>query len=387
MCKNNEIKIESGRSMVEILGALAIIGVLSIGGIAGYSYGMDKYKANQTVNDVMLMGVDIMTQLSQNRGVPTLTEWGTKTTAGYDLEVVQNPTDATQYGIQITGVPSRICKMVGDGLKQTVVVWVGGEEQTADTKTDPCDESDKNTMEFYFAKNTGDGTCTQACTQCQVCSEGKCVNKNDGEECFNGTCQNGFCINNFREIYSFKECVSNTECYGECEYCNTEYGGCKPYFEYENVPCDNGRGICIDHGANAAACVIPETCETNADCDKFGKDYYCGLSSWGKGFRCVQMDFVPYNINGEQVMLSRKAVLDATSQPEKNISSQNACERLGMYAATIICPEDHWNYWNWTDLEEYLCQNDYIVCSSEEKQFHLPSQEETTTSQEETTTP
>ena len=29
-------KLESGRSMVEMLGVLAIIGVLSIGGIAGY---------------------------------------------------------------------------------------------------------------------------------------------------------------------------------------------------------------------------------------------------------------------------------------------------------------------------------------------------------------
>ncbi len=41
---------ESGRSMVEMLGVLAVIGVLSIGGIAGYSYGMDKYRANELTN-------------------------------------------------------------------------------------------------------------------------------------------------------------------------------------------------------------------------------------------------------------------------------------------------------------------------------------------------
>ena len=51
---------ESGRSMVEMLGVLAIIGILSIGGIVGYSYGMDKHKANQTINDIMLMGVHTM---------------------------------------------------------------------------------------------------------------------------------------------------------------------------------------------------------------------------------------------------------------------------------------------------------------------------------------
>ena len=155
-------RLESGRSMVEILGTLAIIGVLSIAGIAGYKYGMDKYRANQTINDVMLMGVDMITQLSQNRGTPTLSsDWGTKTTAGYDFTVVQNPEDKTQYGIQITGVPSSICKMVGDGLKQTVAVYVGNEDYDSDTKEDPCDESDKNTMEFYFDKNTKINTETE----------------------------------------------------------------------------------------------------------------------------------------------------------------------------------------------------------------------------------
>ena len=35
---------ESGRSMVEMLGVLAIIGVLSVGGVAGYHYAMDTLK-------------------------------------------------------------------------------------------------------------------------------------------------------------------------------------------------------------------------------------------------------------------------------------------------------------------------------------------------------
>ncbi len=39
-----------GRSMVEMLGVLAIIGVLSVGGIAGYSKAMFKQKANKTMD-------------------------------------------------------------------------------------------------------------------------------------------------------------------------------------------------------------------------------------------------------------------------------------------------------------------------------------------------
>ena len=41
-----KLKSQSGRSMVEMLGVLAIIGVLSVGGIAGYSLGMRKHRAN-----------------------------------------------------------------------------------------------------------------------------------------------------------------------------------------------------------------------------------------------------------------------------------------------------------------------------------------------------
>ena len=43
-------KSQSGRSMVEMLGVLAIIGVLSVGGIAGYSLSMRRHRANQVVD-------------------------------------------------------------------------------------------------------------------------------------------------------------------------------------------------------------------------------------------------------------------------------------------------------------------------------------------------
>lgn len=52
---------ESGRSMVEMLGVLAIIGVLSIGGIAGYVLAMRRHMANETANQVMMASVILQT--------------------------------------------------------------------------------------------------------------------------------------------------------------------------------------------------------------------------------------------------------------------------------------------------------------------------------------
>ena len=59
MIKQNQ----SGRSMVEMLGVLAIVGVLSIGGIMGYSYAIDKYRANETMNDLNIIYMSHLNEL------------------------------------------------------------------------------------------------------------------------------------------------------------------------------------------------------------------------------------------------------------------------------------------------------------------------------------
>lgn len=57
---------ESGRSMVEMLGVLAIIGVLSIGGISGYSKAMGKYRINKTLDQISMLVMNIRSMYSAN---------------------------------------------------------------------------------------------------------------------------------------------------------------------------------------------------------------------------------------------------------------------------------------------------------------------------------
>ncbi len=56
---------EYGRSMVEMLGVLAIVGVLSVGGIAGYTSAMRSYRANEIVNATSML---YMLGIAQNQG-------------------------------------------------------------------------------------------------------------------------------------------------------------------------------------------------------------------------------------------------------------------------------------------------------------------------------
>jgi Tfp pilus assembly protein PilE len=66
--KNNiksALQPQSGRSMIEMLGVLAIIGVLSVGGIAGYSKAMNKYRTNKVADNISMIVTNIRTLYAQ----------------------------------------------------------------------------------------------------------------------------------------------------------------------------------------------------------------------------------------------------------------------------------------------------------------------------------
>lgn len=71
---------ELGRSMIEMLGVLAIIGVLSVGGIAGYSKAMEKFKINKTIEQYnylifgMLDNIKDTQKITETTGLTNIAE-------------------------------------------------------------------------------------------------------------------------------------------------------------------------------------------------------------------------------------------------------------------------------------------------------------------------
>ena len=63
---------EQGRSMVEMLGVLAIIGVLSVGAIAGYSKAMMKYKLNKQAEGLTML---LANCIPLSKQLPAKNEW------------------------------------------------------------------------------------------------------------------------------------------------------------------------------------------------------------------------------------------------------------------------------------------------------------------------
>ena len=105
---------ESGRSMVEMLGVLAIIGVLSVGGIAGYTQAMKKYRANNLVD--CISKVSIAAQVAPTGATdPTSSTWCTESNYGGGTVTGAVGTGAISFSGNFTsGVCTAAQEMMGN---------------------------------------------------------------------------------------------------------------------------------------------------------------------------------------------------------------------------------------------------------------------------------
>ncbi len=85
---------DSGRSMVEMLGTLAVIGVLSITGIMGYKYAMNRYRVNQIANELNMLSNQIFLTMS----LPHTGEYELSLGGGYDEGSITTAPYAFDFG-------------------------------------------------------------------------------------------------------------------------------------------------------------------------------------------------------------------------------------------------------------------------------------------------
>ena len=167
---------ESGRSMVEMLGTLAIIGVLSVAGIAGYTYGMNWYRTNEILDGGNKRAYTVATQLSMGLQ-PNLSEFKDyNTTVG----VTFGDTDSIkqwdgEFGISISGVTKPVCenliRMIGDKTPLRALSKGDGENETELTAGNCADGENS----FYLVYNIG-GVGTIDETGTTTCDDGKSWN-------------------------------------------------------------------------------------------------------------------------------------------------------------------------------------------------------------------
>ena len=142
---------ESGRSMVEMLGVLAVMGILTIGGIAGFNYAMDKSKANDILDGVnkraialsplMLLGNDISNNALDAEFGTTIGDSGVALVA-----------DATGFDLTVNHVSKNVCdNVLNAGLKSASEIMLGNETiWNRGVKSDHTCADDNNEITFAF---------------------------------------------------------------------------------------------------------------------------------------------------------------------------------------------------------------------------------------------
>ena len=332
---------ETGRSMVEILGVLAIIGVLSIGGIYGYTFAMDKYRANDIVYEVNLRANDVWHKY-QEQPLPDPSEDGTDfdefpnmTGTGYPIYMTSHPDVA--FKTYVEGVSSRVCKNVVNMNLNGIVKGIQ-----------------------FVQVAQGEGDLVKYTGNASICGEDETDNLIvftsflDSENNEIGTGQSG------------DPCVEDMDCSSPCgnATCDTVKMTCKNSCTGTSTPyCLSGdeNGICVK-------------CIKREHCIYLGKDYTCSdLTN-----ECVK---IPQKCEEKKEFRSKNGIcisctngsnfmvgLDKFSVPELGIEDTltgleqcNACENPTRYSGKV---DEETSYCSYACTNKYSFQSVTNGCIS-----------------------
>ena len=138
---------ESGRSMVEMLGIMAIVGVISITGIYGYTKAMERHRANELLNEASKRAVLLSGQMLATGKIPeTLSD--DEDTSGHTYKIGKKGNN--QFTLGISGVKEETCEL----MKQ----MAGGAIQNITCENDTATFTFNNDLSTKSNSGSGDNT-------------------------------------------------------------------------------------------------------------------------------------------------------------------------------------------------------------------------------------
>ena len=223
--------------MVEMIGTLVIMGVLSIGGVAGYKYAIDKNTANQIMKDAHLGYISTPISSCVNDFISV--EFSP--ISGHQTDFYCDPKN--ERYIRVSGISDTVCEHLLKMQSDNEVELYAYDEYTA-----PLCDKEENDLIFAFA-DTGFpaipcmgindcppdffGICHETDKLCLKCSDGQmpntahtqCVDLQCNEET-ETLCDNG----------KVKWCCPNTEiCSQTARVCTKSDGMCSAIFNVSEI--------------------------------------------------------------------------------------------------------------------------------------------------------
>ncbi len=257
--KQTENQNQQGRSMVEMLGVLVVIGVISLGGIAGYRMAMNRYQANQIANEINLMRTDAQIKIAQGAeelmlGSPYDDEKHLNFNANYGVEVgfeeieTETPGKTEKgYSFTLSNIPAGVCQPLAtllDGMDDTVVLEINGKDY--ETVENPCSETENEVFVAFSTEDIGVSG-----------GEKKC----DSEACDGECTSDGRCV----------QCTESGK-----KHWNDEIQACAACGN--NSHCSSSKPACIE--GVCSACTEDSQCGENGHCTNSGYCLVCGTSQY-----------------------------------------------------------------------------------------------------------
>ena len=364
---------ETGRSMVEMLGVLAVVGVLSIGGVAGYRYAVDKMNANEIINELKKRAITASQQRVLGQDI-NLAEYGVgaKIKGTYTVTPTRNyDGNASQFALEVAGVPERVCDMIleSDWALPTEKVVANGS----------CVEGG-NTMTFAFNNTLGSGDAgnggnnngnegndTTSDNPTQKCGENE-------YQLPDGTCKEDTsgCGNNqfWNSSWGARDCddcpteerkwiKNDSDMEDSCLKCpNVQQGNSTDSSFYcvwcpsdrvvcENTCCQTGQQCKYTSSGYECTPLGAGECITNEDCNnETGKeDYYCKNAEG-----CTKMIGTCEKVETKTVSFGSGVIYTASTNRMSWYAAKNFCAVLGM---ELVPADTHCNADEWASAQKY----------------------------------
>ncbi len=144
---------QTGRTLLEMLMVLAITGVLSVVALVGFTYAMNKHKANETIYDVMLRGTNVP-MVDENYATREVGHKFRFSGLGdgvyYEMETVKD--GGASYYVEAFDVPYRVCKHILK-MQPTDINQIVVGDMVFKGDNDICGSEDGLSMKFCFGED------------------------------------------------------------------------------------------------------------------------------------------------------------------------------------------------------------------------------------------
>ena len=313
------MKKQTGRSMIEMLAVLAIVGVLSIAALVGFTFAMNKHRANETIYDVMLRAANVpmIDEEYANKPIgyeflfPGLGQNSGRQGVYYPMLTIKD--GGSSYYVEVTNVTYKVCKLILQ-MNPTDIDQILVKDNVYNGDSNICGNENGLAMKFCFGNDgiictyqnnedpsssvssgtsSGENDPSILCDEGYTYVEGECVICTDGSacNCTSGTWNtvSGSCCEDVIEpsesacyTYEFKPasqgvcptysytylsslCGTNGYCQnGTCTECSGDEiateTGCKCFIENNDISSVKNEHCCTEFLGiwENETCVCPE---------------------------------------------------------------------------------------------------------------------------------